>query len=77
MVKSFTLGTWQDTPAGRLVQYKLTYRTIRVDGEAIPGPMQEEMLKLRGKSYKWHGHDLVRDRALDQEIQYWLEGESK
>ncbi|MHB8485246.1 MAG: hypothetical protein ACYDCM_05885 [Candidatus Acidiferrales bacterium] len=72
------LGTWKLTGNSLHVEYRLVSRTVAEKGETLPGPVQSEDVRVRGRTLLFQKHRLRRDERLDgdDEFKIILERES-
>jgi hypothetical protein len=70
------LGTWQ-MDGGKLgAKFRLVSRTVSQEGEALPGPIQKETVRLSGAALMFRRKRFLRDTRLDNELSMILQGAS-
>jgi hypothetical protein len=70
------LGTWKLTGNSLHVEYRLVSRTVREEGETLPGPVHSEDVRVRGRTLLFQKDRFRRDEKLDDELKAILQGES-
>jgi hypothetical protein len=70
------LGTWKLTGNLLHVEYRLVSRTVAKEGETLPGPVQNEDIRVRGSTILFQKDRFGRDEKLDNEFKAILQGES-
>jgi hypothetical protein len=71
-------GTWKLTGNSLHVEYRLVSRTVAKAGETLPGPVQSEDVRVRGRTLFFQKDSFGRDEKLDgdDEFKIILERES-
>jgi hypothetical protein len=70
------LGMWKRTGNALHVEYQLISRTVAVEGETLPGPVQSEDVRVSGSELQFQKGRFRRDEKLDDELKAILLGES-
>lgn len=72
------VGTWKLTGDSLHVEYRLVSRTVPKEGEALPGPVHREDVRVRGSTLLFQKNRFRRDEKLDgdDEFKIILERES-
>jgi len=58
-------GTWKLTGNSVHVEYRLVSRTVGKEGETLPGPVQSEDVRVRGRALLFQKDRFGRDEKLD------------
>jgi hypothetical protein len=67
-------GTWKGDRSGLHVEYRIVERTVRREGEQIPGPILSRDIQVVASSLIFEGKRFSRDARLDHDLQAALEG---
>lgn len=70
------LGTWTASGGSVHVEYRLVSKTIRMRGEALPGPVRSGDIRVRGSGLYFGKDRFVRDRRLDGSLKAIVHDES-
>jgi hypothetical protein len=70
------LGTWQMEGGTLRANFRLVSRTVSIEGEALPGPIQKETVSLAGTALMFRRKRFLRDTGLDDELSMILQGAS-
>lgn len=65
-------GTWEVVEKTVKVKYRLVTRSVPVTGEQLPGPLQEEAVKIEGTAVKFLGHSFHRSTELDANVREFI-----
>lgn len=68
------IGTWKTDGSRLRVEYQLVERTVRREGEQIPGPMLTASLQTSSGHLILEGKRFERDARLDPDLRAILEG---
>jgi hypothetical protein len=60
-------GTWKLTGNSLHVEYRLVGRTVAMKGEVLPGPVQSEDVRVRGRTLWLRKERFRRDERLDED----------
>jgi hypothetical protein len=71
------LGTWNAAGSALALKYRLVERTVRLLGEALPGPTKEETARQIGSVIVFRGHSFRRSSALDQSAHEFVAAAAK
>jgi len=64
------LGTWKVTGNSIHVDYRLVSRTVAVEGERLPGPLQSEDIRVTGPTLVFRKARFERDEKLDGDEEF-------
>ena len=67
-------GTWKADQTGLHAEYRIVERTVRREGEQIPGPMLSRDIQMIGGSLVFEKRRFDKDARLDHDLQAALEG---
>jgi hypothetical protein len=70
------LGTWKPEGSVVLVEYRLVSRTILIEGETLPGPIEKKTLQSRDGVLLFDKTRFQRDKRLDDQLLWVLQGEN-
>jgi len=70
------LGTWKSDGAKLRVEFRLVSRTVRKEGEVIPGPLEQAEISVQNDSLLFQKMRFTRDKQLDNDLLTILRGES-
>jgi hypothetical protein len=68
------LGTWQMDGGILRADFRLVSRTVSLEGESLPGPIQKETILLGGTALTLRRKRFLRDTRLDHELSMILQG---
>ena len=63
-------GTWKLTGNSLHVEYRLVRRTVDLEGETLPGPVQSEDVQVRGSTLLFQKDRFSRDKKLDGDDEF-------
>ena len=63
-------GTWKLTGNSLHVEYRLVSRTVDIEGETLPGPVQSEDVRVRGRTIFFQKDRFRRDEKLDTDADF-------
>lgn len=70
------LGTWKLVGDSVHVQFRLVSRTIAIEGETLPGPLQNDNVQAKSGVIEFKRDLFGRAEKLDQQLNDILRGES-
>lgn len=70
------LGSWSQHGDGFSVEYRLVSRTVRKEGEPLPGPVRKAKAIVRDRTLLFGGLRFHRDLRLDSDLRDVEKGES-
>jgi hypothetical protein len=70
------LGKWKSDGAKLSVEYRLVSRTVRKEGEVIPGPLQQMEISKQDDLLLFQKMRFTRDKRLDNDLLAIYQGES-
>jgi len=60
-------GTWKLTGNSLHVEYRLVRRMVDIEGETLPGPVQSQDVRVRGRMLLFQKDRFRRDEKLDSD----------
>jgi hypothetical protein len=70
------LGTWKLAGNSLHVEYRVVSGTVAKEGESLPGPVESEDVRVRGRMLLFQKDRFKRDEKLDDDMKASLQGES-
>jgi hypothetical protein len=70
------LGKWKSDGAKLSVEHRLVSRTVRKEGEVIPGPLEQMEINKRDDLLLFQKMRFTRDKQLDNDLRAIYQGES-
>jgi hypothetical protein len=70
------LGTWKLVGNSLHVEYRLVSRTVAMEGETLPGPVESEVVRVKGNTLLFQKDRFGRAKELNDEFKAILQGES-
>ena len=64
--ESLYLGHWTSTKSQSTLETQLVYRTVRKEGEQLPGPIARQTLVINANEIRIDGHRYYRAADLDK-----------
>ena len=64
------VGTWKLTGNSLYVEYRLVSRTVAKESETLPGPVQSEYVRVRGRTLLFQKDRFKRDERLDSDDEF-------